>query len=208
MNNFLIILFSLISSFAFAQDYSAVSNAIEVQNKIIESNQSAETLQASFTQEKHMSILNKPFISTGKFYLKQPEKVRWEYTAPFNYIVVLVDEQVTIKDGDDLQNYDMSKNAIFKEVNKVMSGMVNGKMLEDRSFESSFFESSNDYKVVLKPKVESVRSFITEINVYFDKENFQTLQVTMFEKEGDKTIIKFTDTKINAPINDTVFKNI
>jgi len=208
MNNYLILLFSLISSFAFAQDYSPVSNPLEIQNKIIKSNQAAKTLQASFTQEKHMSILNKPFISTGKFYLKQPEKVRWEYTAPFNYVVVLVNEQVAIKDGDDLQNYDMSKNAIFKEVNKVMSGMVNGKMLEDKSFETTFFENANNYKVVLKPKIESVKNFITEINVYFDKENFQTLQVTMFENEGDKTIIKFNDTLINAPINDAVFKNI
>lgn len=208
MNKLIIIFLSLLSTTVFAQNYLPVKDAFEVQNKIIKSNQAATTLQADFTQEKHMSILNKPFISTGIFYLKQPEKVRWEYKTPFKYVVVLVNEQVTIKDGDDLQNYDMSKNAVFKEVNKVMSGMVNGKMLEDKSFENSFFENEKDYKVVLKPKLESVKSFISEINVFFDKQNFQTLQVIMFENDGDKTVIKFNNTKINAPINDAVFKNI
>ena len=208
MNKLFLLLFTLVGTFTFGQSYTAVSKPQEIQNKIIASNQSAETLQASFVQEKHMSILNKPFVSSGVFYLKQPGRVRWEYKVPFKYIVVLLDDQVSIKDGDDLQNYDMSKNAIFQEINKVMSGMVNGQMLEDENFESSIFESNTDYKVVLKPKLESVKSFITEINVFFDKANYQTLQVVMFEQEGDKTVIKFNNTKINAPINDAIFKHI
>lgn len=208
MNKLITIIFILFNTVAFSQTYTLVNNTVEIQNKIIKSNQAAKTLQAEFTQEKHMSILNKPFISTGAFYLKQPDMVRWEYKAPFKYVVVLVNEQVSIKDGDDLQNYDMSKNAVFKEVNKVMSGMVNGKMLEDKNFDSAFYESTKDFKVVLKPKLESVKSFISEINVFFDKVNFQTLQVIMFEKDGDKTVIKFNNTKINAPINDAVFENI
>lgn len=192
----------------FSQEYKAVANPQEVQNKIINANKEINTLSASFTQEKHMSILNKPFISTGVFYLKNPSKVRWEYKNPFSYIVVLVDNKVIIKDGDDLQNYDMSKNAVFKEINNTMSGLVNGKMLEDRNFSSQIFENNESYKVVLKPKNENIRGFVEEINIIFDKNSLETKQVIMKEKSGDKTLIHFTNTKINQNISDSMFTTI
>lgn len=205
MSKYFFILFFSLYGMLYAQEYKTVSNPLEIQNKIISVNKNIETQSASFTQEKHMSILNKPFISSGVFYLKNPNKVRWEYKEPFSYLVVLVDNKVIIKDGDDLQNYDMSKNAIFKEINSTMSGLVNGKMLEDRNFSSQILENNDTYKVVLNPKNENIRGFVDEINIIFDKKSLETKQVVMKEKSGDKTIINFSNTKINQAISDKLF---
>ena len=201
---FLCSMFSLVQ----AQEFALAKNPALIQEKIIAFNQSSESLKSNFVQEKHMSILNKPFISTGKFLYKAPDKVRWEYTAPFSYIVILVNNHVSIKDGSDLQNFDMSKNAVFKEVNRVMNGMVSGRMLEDKNFEGTYYESSDQYKARLIPKISSVKAFIEEVHLYFNKQTLQIQKVEMIEKEGDKTVIIFKDTKVNEAISDELFKNI
>jgi len=209
MNNLQIILF-FCSMFLVvqAQEFSISKNPQLIQEKIITSNRASESLKAYFVQEKHMSILNKPFISAGHFLYKAPDKVRWEYTEPFSYIVILVNNYVSIKDGSDLQNFDMSKNAVFKEVNRVMSGMVSGRMLEDKNFQGTYYESSDQYKAILVPQISSVNAFVEEIHLYFNKQTLQILSVEMIEKEGDKTVIKFLDTKVNEAISDELFKNI
>ncbi|MEZ4930254.1 MAG: outer membrane lipoprotein carrier protein LolA [Chitinophagales bacterium] len=200
--------FIFISALGFSQEYTKISNSKALEQKIIATNSAASTLQASFTQEKHMSILNKPFVSTGKFYYKNPDKMRWEYMVPFSYIVVLKNNKVSIKDGDDLQNYDMSNNAIFKEINNTMGGMMSGKMLEDENFSKSFYESKNAYKVVLLPNSDKIKSFIEEIHLFLNKETLLINSVEMLENGGDKTVILFENIKQNSPINEVVFDKI
>lgn len=200
--------FIFIGMLGFTQEYSKINNSKALEQKIIAANSSASTLQASFTQEKHMSILNKPFVSTGKFYYKNPDRIRWEYTSPFSYTVVLKNNKVSIKDGNDLQNYDMSNNAIFKEINNTMGGMMSGKMLEDDNFTKTFYESKSNYKAVLLPKSDKIKSFVKEIHLILNKETLLINNVEMLENGGDKTIILFQNTKQNSPISDTVFDKI
>ena len=210
MNKHLIILLSLCLTFSFglSQEFKLVENPAFIQEKIIESNRSTESLKANFTQEKHMSILNKPFISTGNLAYKAPDKIKWEYEQPFSYIVVLVKNRVTIKDGDDLQNYDMSQNAVFKEINRVVNGMISGRMLEDKNFINTYYESLYEYKVTLVPTDAGLKEFIEEIHLVFDNETLEMKVMEMIEKEGDKTVVKFIDVKLNEEIPDETFKSI
>lgn len=207
MNKFFFIAFTLLFFKVKAQDFIKTSQPAWVQEQIVAFNQKSQSLSSSFVQEKHMSILNKPFVSAGEFYYKQPDKVRWQYNTPFSYTVILVNNHITIKDGKDLQSYDMSKNASFKEINRMMSGLVSGRMIEDKNFESEIFENNTNYRINLKPKLASMQNFMEKVYLYFDKNTFELLKIELFEKEGDKTIIKFENTKINNPINDQVFTN-
>lgn len=191
-----------------AQEYTKISDSRDLEQKVIKANSAISSLQASFKQEKHMSILNQPFISVGKLYYKNPDKIRWEYTSPFSYIVVLKNNKVSIKDGNDLQNYDMSNNAIFKEINNTMGGMMSGKMLEDNNFTKTFYQSKDAYKVVLLPKTNEIKNFVQEIHLFLNKNTLLMQSIDMLENGGDKTRIILENAKQNQAISESIFDKI
>ena len=47
------------------------------------------SVMANFIQEKHLKILSKPLISKGTFYYQIPQSLRWEYTSPFQSILLM-----------------------------------------------------------------------------------------------------------------------
>jgi outer membrane lipoprotein carrier protein len=85
---------------------------------------------------------------------------------------------------------------------------MNGKMLEDKSFSTTLYENTREYKAVLIPQVPSMRKFIDEVHLYFDKNSKLVVKVEMMEKGGDKTVIILTDYQVNTPIAENVFTDI
>jgi hypothetical protein len=52
------------------------------------------SVQAKFTQEKHLPILTKPLVSEGAFYFQAPRSLRWEYLRPVQSIMTVHDGRV------------------------------------------------------------------------------------------------------------------
>ena len=48
-----------------------------------------QSIQADFTQEKHLKILSQPIISTGTFTFQRPQSLRWEYISPIRSILLM-----------------------------------------------------------------------------------------------------------------------
>jgi outer membrane lipoprotein-sorting protein len=70
------------------------------------------------------------------------------------------------------------------------------------------YENTREYKAVLIPQVPSMRKFIDEVHLYFDKNSKLVVKVEMMEKGGDKTVIILTDYQVNTPIAENVFTDI
>ena len=49
------------------------------------------SVQAEFTQEKHLKILARPLISHGTFTFQAPGALRWEYLRPLHTVLLLHD---------------------------------------------------------------------------------------------------------------------
>ena len=84
------------------------------------------TIQSEFEQEKNISVLDEKIITSGKFAFKSPTSLRWEYLVPFEYLIVLNQKNVTIKDGEKVNRYDMEANRVFREINDLMIEIVQG----------------------------------------------------------------------------------
>ncbi|MBQ7458629.1 MAG: outer membrane lipoprotein carrier protein LolA [Bacteroidales bacterium] len=69
-----ILLFACVALCAAAQD--------EMLQKIIAAN-TFDSVQASFSQVRHSSLMTDDLKSEGKVWLQVPDKVRWEVTAVF-----------------------------------------------------------------------------------------------------------------------------
>lgn len=192
-----------------AQDYKSVADADAVLQKVMQTSKTTQSISAKFTQEKYLSFLNQPAISKGVFLFKQPEQIRWEYQTPFKHIMIMANGKMLVKDENKTKETDIAKNVAAKELKKIINGMVSGQMLQNNKlFKTSVYENANGYKLVMEPKIQAMKNYITKIQHYFNKATLQTEKVEIFEKEGDKTIIRFSNVQVNAVVNDNVFKEL
>ena len=63
-------------------DTQALEEVQEVVKKIQARYEKTKDLQASFTQKTRIEGFSTPVISTGRFYVKKPGRLRWDYIEP------------------------------------------------------------------------------------------------------------------------------
>ena len=63
-------------------DQQSLEEVREVVKKIQARYEKTKDLQASFIQKTRIEGFSTPVISTGRFYIKKPGRLRWDYTEP------------------------------------------------------------------------------------------------------------------------------
>src|ERR687898_850449 len=58
-----------------------------------------QTIKSDFVQEKSLSMLSEKIVSNGKFWFKKNNQVRMEYTQPFQYLMIINENNIYIRDG-------------------------------------------------------------------------------------------------------------
>jgi len=171
-----------------------------------EATRKTQTIEADFIQEKNLSILSEKIITKGRFMFKKEKKLRWEYTDPFHYLIILNNGMMFIQDEEKKHKIDIRNNKMFAEINYIIMGCVQGNLFNDeKKFLSSFFENSGSFVVKLKPLASNLKEYLSEIWICFDKNDLSVTRLEMHEPSGDCTNIDFSGTKINATIPDEKF---
>ena len=165
-----------------------------------------QSITSNFTQEKEMSMIADKIISKGQFYFRKERMLRWEYTEPFSYLIIIRNEQISIRDENNVSHFNVSSNKVFLEINRIILGAIQGTLLYDeKNFSVSFFDSQSAYIAKLYPTSPKLKSTVSEIVIYFSHKNFSVDKVDMIESGGDKTRIIFHDRTFNNPISDEKF---
>jgi outer membrane lipoprotein-sorting protein len=161
------------------------------------------TITAAFTQE--MNILEEKIFSSGKFYFKKEKLLRWEYTQPYSYIIVINNEGISIRDERKTSHFD-TRNKVFGEVNRIIVGSIRGTLLSDEAnFKASYAEEKSFWIVKLVPLSAGIKGSLSLITLWFDKKDYSVSKLEMAENTGDQTTIAFTDKRFNEPIADEKF---
>jgi outer membrane lipoprotein-sorting protein len=164
-----------------------------------------QTIQGEFIQEKRLKLLNDKVISKGLLWFKKENKLRWEYSEPFSYIVVLNGGKVALKDEGKVSRYDAASNKLFMELNDILITCINGNIFLSNKFSYRFLESEKSNVVELLPVSTSMKSFLEKIVLYFDKGDYSVSKVDMIEPSQNSTVIAFKNKKLNAEIPDQNF---
>lgn len=172
-----------------------------------ETSRTTQTIQSDFVQYKHLEFLSNDIITQGKMVFKSPNKVKWEYTEPFQYSIVFLEDKLLINDGGTKSNIDMGNSALFQKLNQLIVNSVKGNLFQDTDFDMEYFKAGGYYKVVFTPKDEKIKSYIASFILNFDKDQAVVQEVKMVEPSADFTRIVFTNRKINQAVNDAVFSN-
>ncbi|MFT5648090.1 MAG: outer membrane lipoprotein-sorting protein [Aureispira sp.] len=196
----------LIYTTSFAQSFKTMKDSKDFQDKLHTIAAKTTSLQSNFVQIKHLDVLSEDIESNGILIYKADNKLRWEYTTPLEYLIILKDGKVSIKDEGKVSSYDLSGNKTFQKINEMMIGSIQGDLLvNEADYDYEFKENSTNYLVVMYPKEKKVQEFMKSINIYFSKKDYSVEQVKMLEQSGDYTLMKFKNKKTNANISDKVF---
>lgn len=182
-----------------------VSDVNAVKVRLEKAAQETNDIAADFVQEKSLSVLEEKIASKGTFMFKKENKVRWSYTSPFSYRIIINGGRIYINDEGREKEYDIKSNKVFREINKVMIGTVQGTLFKNAEYKSDFYENTEMYLVKMVPVDIKMREFIQEIQLYFNKKDLTVSRIRMAEPGGDYTLINFLGKKINAGIADAEF---
>ncbi len=205
MNRIITIALILINTALFAQ-YKKVSNPETLAAKLNSVSAKTKTIDSDFKQYKHLDILENDLESTGHFSFQIPGKVRWEYMHPYPYVIVMNKGNMLINDGKSTKKFDTKSNKMFKEINDLMLGMLQGKILNSTKFSVAFFENKHEILAKLMPKSPQLKEFLNEMQLFFDKKNYAVSKIKMIEDSGDYTFIKFINNKINSELPAQTFE--
>jgi outer membrane lipoprotein-sorting protein len=187
------------------EKYTLVSDAQESKQVFDQIRLASNTIDADFVQEKKVDILEHVIVSKGKFLFKQKNSLRLEYTSPSYYLVVMAAGKMLIKDGDKKTKIDGKGSKIFSQIQNVMAGILGGQITDNKDFKYELYKSESNYKIRLFPQTGAIKDLLKEVEFITNKATLKALSMTMYERSGDVTVMKFKNVKMNVPIDDKVF---
>ena len=189
---YLIVILTLTSIFSFAQ-----SNE-EVMNMLTQTAASMKCMQCRFKQNKTMAMLTEPTVSEGIMNYIAHDILRWEYTSPYSFALVVNGQKITkITDGNE-EVLDAKNGRMYQGIVKIILSSATGENLFDKTtFDIVFTDDGDLWKAEMTPKKRDMKRMFAMLTFYFSKSNNIISKVEMTEASGDITTIQFYDMKIN-----------
>ena len=180
-------------------------NADAVISRINAKAATIKTIEADFTQEKDLSILNDKMVSKGKMYYDKG-MLRWEYTSPYSYLFIMNGEKVLLQSSTSTTTGDVASNRIYRMIARIMVDTITGKSLDGGGDFSVKMETSSKGNVaVLTPLKREIKSMFKEVRLHFDDSDCVS-KIELVEGTGDKTVISLSGVKYNAPVSASLFE--
>ena len=207
MKRVLFILMTLVLSMSvFAQTKLSAAQQQQIVDKVNKSTAALRSMQCGFTQTKSMKLLSKKMQSSGVMYYKRTNKLRWQYTSPYDYTFILNGDKVHIKSSKSSQKIDVQRNKMFRQITSIiLSTITGGSLKSSADFTVEMYKSGNSYFAKLYPKKKELKQIYQVIEIYFNPELTMVSSAKMQEKTGDVTTVNLNNIKTNQPINDKMF---
>jgi outer membrane lipoprotein-sorting protein len=178
-----------------------MSDIAGFKSKLEEMSKSTESITSDFVQEKNLVVLSEKIISKGIFFFRKENNIRWEYTQPYRYLIIISNGQLFTRDDRNQKLYDIESNRMFQEMNRFISGCIQGDILKnDKDYSTEYFESSSQYFVKLVPRAEKMKEMLNEVQIWFDRKDLTVSGLKMVESGQDYTKIDFINKKLNTDI--------
>jgi outer membrane lipoprotein-sorting protein len=179
---------------AFKQSVAVVSKKIK-------------TLSTDFVQYKHLDFLSKDIETSGKMIFKEPSLLLWQYKKPYSYTIVFKNGKILINDEGKKSAVDIGNSKLFGKINKLIVGSVSGDLFDDKEFSISYFKNKDQNVTKFIPKDATLKKYIKQIELTFDKTDATVVQVKLLESSADFTRIVLKNKVINVKVDEASFTN-
>jgi outer membrane lipoprotein carrier protein len=178
----------------------------QIKQKVNQTASAMKTMQCDFVQTKHLKMLNNDFVSHGKMYYQQSNKLRWEYTSPYSYTFILNNDKVLLKNKQRNDLIDVKQNKLFREIVRIMMSSVVGNCLaDDKNYKVSIATIGNEWVATLLPQRKDMKQMFQKLVLHFHAKKSVVNTVELYDKNGEKTIIELKNIRINETIHPHMF---
>lgn len=178
----------------------------QIKQKVNQTASAMKTMQCDFVQTKHLKMLNNDFVSHGKMYYQQSNKLRWEYTSPYSYTFILNNDQVLLKNKQRNDLIDVKQNKLFREIVRIMMSSVVGNCLaDDKNYKVSIATIRNEWVATLLPQRKDMKQMFQKLVLHFNAKKSVVNTVELYDKNGEKTIIELKNIRIDETIHPHMF---
>jgi outer membrane lipoprotein-sorting protein len=167
------------------------------------------TLKAGFVQQKFLAVLERPLVLKGTILMQKPDLFSWTVTEPLRYSMVIRGEVVRQWDEDTrrVEKLSLSKNPVFRMAIQQMRDWLSGAYKSMLGQYEVTVIGENPTSLEFVPRDTALaQEIIDRVTVEFDLDERYIRRIQILERGGDRTLLTFTDTLLNAPIAPEAWK--
>lgn len=158
--------------------------------------QQPHTIQGQFVQQRYLKSLPKPLQTTGQFALQKQTGLFWHVQKPLDVQLHVRPNGIAQWDKKTWRNSSQSGQAAQV---KLFMAVLGGNTQElSKQFDLDVSGSLKQWTLTLRPKTNIMKQVFQNITIQGDQ---VVRQVELREKQGDRTVMKFTQTQINQPLS-------
>ena len=179
----------------------------EVMAQLSQAAASMQSMQCRFVQEKTSTMLAEPSVSEGLMYFVAPDRLRWEYTTPYPFALVVNGERIVKVTDGKAEVLEGNANRMYQGIASIIMGSASGKKLFDTSsFDIVLYDDDAFWKAEMTPKRRDMKRMFSLLVFRFDKRTQGISRVEFMGANGDVTSIRFEDIKLNEVIGEERFQ--
>jgi outer membrane lipoprotein-sorting protein len=166
---------------------------------------STQTVDARFVQTKHLSLLDEPLVSTGRFRFRRPDHVRLDVETPQPSTILIAGRSVTIPGlaaSEQRALADSPMAAMFTELGAVFAGNL------DRApahFTVEARGAGDAIEVSLTPTAPDYQRLFRTIALRFAGPQTIIESMRLDDALGDRLDVELRDVRRNVDLPDAVF---
>jgi outer membrane lipoprotein-sorting protein len=172
---------------------------------IQEAQQDVHTLAAEFVQVKHVSLLDEPLVSSGRFIFKMPDRILLRIEQPQPLTVTIQGRDVHIPNLPERERQALGMvpmTAMFTQLSAIFSGSLQA---VEQGFEVSAAQEDTAIQVDLVPRQEAWKRVFRAIHLRFAEPGLFAQQIRLDDALGDSLEITLRDVQRNIDIPDSMF---
>ena len=201
------LMFVAFSLMVTAQTQLSESQTNEVMASLTKAAASMQSMQCRFVQEKTSSMLSEPSVAEGTMHYAAPDRMRWEYTKPYAFALVVNGERIVKVTDGKAEVMGGNAGRMYQGMVNLIIGSASGKKLFDTTvFDIVLYDDNGFWRADLTPKRRDMKRMFSQLVFRFDKKTNGISRVEFVSANGDVTSIRFEEIKVNEAIGEEKFQ--
>ena len=201
------IVFVAVSLMVSAQTQLSESQSNEVIALLTKAAASMQSMRCRFVQEKISAMLAEPSVAQGTMHYAASDRMRWEYTAPYAFALVVNGERIVKVTDGKAEVLEDNAGRMYQGMVGLIMGSASGKKLFDTTvFDIVLYDDNGFWRADMTPKRRDMKRMFSQLVFRFDKKTNGINCVEFVEAGDGVTLIRFEEIKLNEKIGEEQFQ--
>jgi outer membrane lipoprotein-sorting protein len=166
------------------------------------------SLTSDFVQEKQLAIFAETLLSSGRFYYRQPDQLRWELLTPVasGFVLRGLTGERWNSLSQEVDTFHIDRDPLMGIIARQLLAWARVDIDWLRSRYRIELLTEQPIRLQLFPLDQGEAGFIEQLQILFSADSSHVELVEMHEAGGDKTLLHFEQVQINQALPAAAFQ--